>query len=133
MVNERRDYEVNFLYYPEVFAAALSRVEPDTSVLGWLGQARALACWCELLRLDPLETCVEWSARGVNAGKGDRAMLASALRDLDDLDRLFRHRLHWRLIDICSVSSRAAEQYSNNATQNSLHGPLQYISLLGSP
>ena len=88
MVNERRDYEVNFLYYPEVFAAALSRVEPDTSVLGWLGQARALACWCELLRLDPLETCVEWSARGVNAGKGDRAMLASALRDLDDLDRL---------------------------------------------
>ena len=88
MVNERRDYEDNFLYYPEVFAAALSRVEPDTSVLGWLGQARALACWCELLRLDPLETCVEWSARGVNAGKGDRAMLASALRDLDDLDRL---------------------------------------------
>ncbi|RRC88500.1 hypothetical protein EIA06_28275, partial [Escherichia coli] len=88
MVNERRDYEVNFLYYPEVFAAALSRVEPDTSVLGWLGQARALACWCELLRLDPLETCVEWSARGVNAGKGDRAILASALRDLDDLDRL---------------------------------------------
>ncbi|MEF6608650.1 AAA family ATPase [Escherichia coli] len=31
---------------------------------------------------------MEWSARGVNAGKGDRAMLASALRDLDDLDRL---------------------------------------------
>ncbi|WP_437599238.1 hypothetical protein [Escherichia coli] len=31
---------------------------------------------------------MEWSARGVNAGKADRAMLASALRDLDDLDRL---------------------------------------------
>lgn len=84
MVNERRDY----LFDHAVFAAALSRVAPDPSVMGWLAQARTLACWCELLGLDPLETCVEWSARGVNAGKDDRAMLVSSLRDLDELDRL---------------------------------------------
>ncbi|MCR6198541.1 AAA family ATPase [Escherichia coli] len=84
MVNERRDY----LFDHAVFSAALARVDPDPSVMGWLAQARTLACWCELLGMDPLETCVEWSARGVNAGKGDRAMLVSALRDLDELDRL---------------------------------------------
>ncbi|HGV3644932.1 TPA: AAA family ATPase [Escherichia coli] len=84
MVNERRDY----LFDHAVFAAALARVDPDPSVMGWLAQARTLACWCELLGLDPLETCVEWSARGVNAGKDDRAMLASSLRDLEELDRL---------------------------------------------
>ena len=84
MVNERRDY----LFDHAVFAAALARVDPDPSVMGWLAQARTLACWCELLGLDPLETCVEWSARGVNAGKDDRAMLESSLRDLEELDRL---------------------------------------------
>lgn len=84
MVNERRDY----LFDHAVFAAALARVDPDPSVMGWLAQARTLACWCELLGLDPLETCIEWSARGVNAGKDDRKMLVSSLRDLDELDRL---------------------------------------------
>lgn len=84
MVNEKQDY----LFDHAVFAAALARVEPDTSVMRWLGQARTLACWCELLGVDALETCLEWSARGVNAGKDDRSMLVSALRDLDELDRM---------------------------------------------